>query len=104
MADTQCDVLVIGGGPAGSTISALLAQRGRDVVLLEKARHPRFQIGDSLLPFDMPLFKRLGVAAEIESIEALYYVYCAADPRRSWAAWRKRGQATREAGIETTAA
>jgi 2-polyprenyl-6-methoxyphenol hydroxylase-like FAD-dependent oxidoreductase len=61
-------VLVIGGGPAGSTISALLAQRGRDVVLLEKSRHPRFHIGESLLPFNMPLFERLGVAKEIESI------------------------------------
>ena len=39
--ETRCDVLVIGGGPAGSTISALLAQRGRDVVMLEKSRHPK---------------------------------------------------------------
>ena len=68
MTENRCDVLVIGGGPAGSTISALLAQRGRDVVLLEKARHPRFHIGESLLPFNMPLFDRLGVAAEIEAI------------------------------------
>jgi len=68
MTDTRCDVLVIGGGPAGSTISALLAQRGRDVVLLEKSRHPRFHIGESLLPFNMPLFEQLGVAREIESI------------------------------------
>jgi flavin-dependent dehydrogenase len=68
MTKTRCDVLVIGGGPAGSTISALLAQRGRDVVLLEKSRHPRFHIGESLLPFNMPLFERLGVAKEIESI------------------------------------
>ncbi|HEX9672334.1 MAG TPA: FAD-dependent oxidoreductase, partial [Burkholderiales bacterium] len=68
MTDTRCDVLVIGGGPAGSTISALLAQRGRDVVLLEKSRHPRFHIGESLLPFNMPLFERLGVAAEIAAI------------------------------------
>ena len=67
MTETRCDVLVIGGGPAGSTISALLAQRGRDVVLLEKSRHPRFHIGESLLPFNMPLFERLGVAKEIES-------------------------------------
>ena len=63
-----CDVLVIGGGPAGSTIAALLAQRGRDVLLLEKARHPRFHIGESLLPLNMPLFEKLGVAAEIEQI------------------------------------
>ena len=68
MTETRCDVLVIGGGPAGSTISALLAERGRDVVLLEKSRHPRFHIGESLLPFNMPLFERLGVAKEIESI------------------------------------
>ena len=68
MTETRCDALVIGGGPAGSTISALLAQRGRDVVLLEKSRHPRFHIGESLLPFNMPLFERLGVASEIKAI------------------------------------
>jgi flavin-dependent dehydrogenase len=68
MMEPRCDVLVIGGGPAGSTISALLAERGRDVVLLEKSRHPRFHIGESLLPFNMPLFEQLGVAKEIEAI------------------------------------
>ena len=68
MAESRCDVLVIGGGPAGSTISALLAERGRDVVMLEKSRHPRFHIGESLLPFNMPLFDRLGVGKEIEAI------------------------------------
>jgi flavin-dependent dehydrogenase len=64
----RCEVLVIGGGPAGSTISALLAQRGRDVVMLEKSHHPRFHIGESLLPLNKDLFERLGVAAEIEAI------------------------------------
>jgi flavin-dependent dehydrogenase len=68
MTESRCDVLVIGGGPAGSTIAALLAERGRDVVILEKSRHPRFHIGESLLPFNMPLFERLGVAGEIEAI------------------------------------
>src|SRR5687767_15732959 len=68
MPESHCDVLVIGGGPAGSTISALLAERGRDVVMLEKSRHPRFHIGESLLPFNMPLFDRLGVGKEIEAI------------------------------------
>jgi len=62
------EVLVIGGGPAGSTVAALLAERGRDVVLLEKERHPRFHIGESLLPLNMPLFERLGVADEVRRI------------------------------------
>jgi len=68
LADNGCEILVIGGGPAGSTISALLAQRGRDVLMLEKSRHPRFHIGESLLPLNRELFERLGVAAEIEAI------------------------------------
>src|SRR5712671_1874948 len=64
----ECDVLVVGGGPAGSTIAAFLAQKGRHVIILEKDRFPRFHIGESLLPLNMPLFERLGVAEEIEQI------------------------------------
>ena len=67
-ADFRCDVLVVGGGPAGATISALLAERGRDVVMLEKAQHPRFHIGESLLPANVQLFDRLGLRAQIEAI------------------------------------
>ncbi len=63
-----CDVLIIGGGPAGSTIGALLAERGRDVVVLEKAYHPRFHIGESLLPANAGLFERLGVRDDVERI------------------------------------
>ncbi len=66
--DHACDVLVIGGGPAGSTAAALLAQRGHRVTLLEKARHPRFHIGESLLPANLPLFERLGVAEQVRAI------------------------------------
>src|ERR1700722_1391747 len=65
---TRCDVLVIGGGPGGSTIAALLAERGKNVVLVEKDRHPRFHIGESLLPLNLPLFEKLGVKEEIERI------------------------------------
>ncbi|MEJ0070367.1 MAG: FAD-dependent oxidoreductase [Pseudomonadota bacterium] len=65
---TECDVLVIGGGPAGSTVAALLAERGRDVVVVEKAQHPRFHIGESLLPANLPLFDRLGIAEEVRRI------------------------------------
>ena len=63
-----CDVLVIGGGPAGATVAPLLAEKGYRVVLLEKARHPRFHIGESLLPANMALFERLGVADEVRAI------------------------------------
>ena len=66
--DLECDVLVIGGGPAGSTIGALLAERGRDVVVIEKSRHPRFHIGESLLPANGSLFDALGVRAEVDRI------------------------------------
>lgn len=67
-ADQQCDVLVIGGGPAGSTAAALLAQHGHRVTLVEKDRHPRFHIGESLLPANLPLFERLGVADQVRAI------------------------------------
>ena len=66
--DGDCDVLVIGGGPAGSTIASLLADKGHQVVLLEKARHPRFHIGESLLPANLPLFEKMGIAEEIRAI------------------------------------
>jgi flavin-dependent dehydrogenase len=64
----DCDVVVIGGGPAGSTTATRLAQLGHRVVLLEKSTHPRFHIGESLLPANLPLFEKLGVAREIEAI------------------------------------
>ncbi|HEX4675423.1 MAG TPA: NAD(P)/FAD-dependent oxidoreductase, partial [Steroidobacteraceae bacterium] len=64
----KSDVLIIGGGPAGSTAAITLAEMGYDVTLLEKAHHPRFHIGESLLPANLPLFERLGVAAEIKAI------------------------------------
>ena len=63
-----CDVLVIGGGPAGSTVSTLLARRGYDVVLVEKDRHPRFHIGESLLPANLPLLDELGVGEQVRAI------------------------------------
>jgi len=66
--ENRCDVLVIGGGPGGSTISAFLAQKGWKVTLIEKERHPRFHIGESLLPLNLPLLERLGVLGQVDRI------------------------------------
>lgn len=55
------DVAIIGGGPAGSTAATLLARAGRRVIVIERDKFPRFHIGESLLPFSMKAFTRLGV-------------------------------------------
>ncbi|MCY7389233.1 MAG: tryptophan 7-halogenase [Burkholderiales bacterium] len=67
-AERRCEVFVIGCGPAGSTISTMLAQKGRDVAVVEKDRHPRFHIGESLLPQNMPILQELGVWEELNEI------------------------------------
>ncbi|SMF93306.1 Dehydrogenase (flavoprotein) [Methylomagnum ishizawai] len=64
----SCDVLVIGGGPAGAAIGTLLARRGWHTVVLDKDRHPRFHIGESLLPLSLPYFEQLGVREELDRI------------------------------------
>ena len=66
--DENCDVLVIGGGPGGSTAATLLAQRGLKVMQMEKAHHPRFHIGESLLPMNLPVFERLGVLDKVRAL------------------------------------
>ncbi|HEY0455740.1 MAG TPA: FAD-dependent monooxygenase, partial [Verrucomicrobiae bacterium] len=57
----ECDVIIIGGGPAGAAAGAVLAEKGRRVVILEREKFPRYHIGESLLPFTYEPLKRLGL-------------------------------------------
>lgn len=61
----EADVVICGGGPAGSTAAILLARAGRRVVVIERERFPRFHIGESLLPWNLPIFERLGVLSKL---------------------------------------
>lgn len=61
------DVIVIGGGPAGSTAATTLASVGRRVLVLEKCKFPRFHVGESLLPYNRAIFEELGVWDKIAS-------------------------------------
>jgi flavin-dependent dehydrogenase len=60
------DVAIIGGGPAGSTAATLLTKAGRRVIVFEREKFPRFHIGESLLPFSMQQFDRLGVRDKLD--------------------------------------
>jgi flavin-dependent dehydrogenase len=61
MTEEQYDVIIVGAGPAGSTAGTLLAQYGHRVLMIEQGKHPRFHIGESLLPMSAPIFQRLGL-------------------------------------------
>lgn len=60
------DAIVVGAGPAGSTCAYTLASLGQSVLVLEKSQHPRFHIGESLLPYGTTLLERLGLLPDIE--------------------------------------
>ena len=62
------DVLILGGGPAGSTAGLVLARLGIPSILIESDPHPRFHVGESLLPHSLPMFDRLGVHDAIRAL------------------------------------
>jgi flavin-dependent dehydrogenase len=61
------DVAIIGGGPAGSAAAISLARMGRSVVIVEREKFPRFHIGESLLPYSMAAFDRLGIREKLDA-------------------------------------
>jgi flavin-dependent dehydrogenase len=63
---TEVDVVVMGGGPSGATVSTLVAQQGRRVLLLERERFPRFHIGESLIPETYWVLKRLNMLEKMK--------------------------------------
>jgi flavin-dependent dehydrogenase len=62
----SADVVVVGGGPAGSTVSTLIAQRGYKVSLFERERFPRFHIGESLIPETYWVLERLNMLPKMQ--------------------------------------
>lgn len=57
----ECDVIIVGAGPAGSAAAAILAEAGRQVIMLEKAKFPRYRVGESLIPYCWFPLQRIGV-------------------------------------------
>ena len=63
------DAIVIGAGPAGSTTGALLAEKGHDVLIVEKEKFPRYHVGESLMPFCYFSLERLGLIEKLHHSE-----------------------------------
>ena len=67
MENVHCyDVVIIGGGPAGSTAATVLAEKGRRVAVLEKERFPRYHVGESLLPYCYFPLQRIGMIDKLK--------------------------------------
>ena len=85
----DCDVLVMGGGHAGSTMAMLTARQARHVVLLDKAQHPRCHIGESPLPAG-DSFSSTPSRPSLVSFKLPHHAQLLRHWRITWAAWRAR--------------
>src|SRR6185369_12599698 len=65
--ESHYDVIVIGGGPGGSSAATFLADYGKSVLLLERDKFPRYHIGESLLSGTLEIFRKLGVLEKLEN-------------------------------------
>jgi flavin-dependent dehydrogenase len=81
-----CDALIIGGGPAGSSAAAVLAEYGHRVLILEREKFPRYHIGESLIPFTFAPLERIGMIPKMKSsrfVEKYSVTFVQPDGRRS---------------------
>lgn len=63
----MCDVIIIGGGPGGSTAGNALAKSGKKVLVLEREKFPRFHVGESLIPYGNDIFLKSGIWEHFEN-------------------------------------
>lgn len=66
-AESDCDVVIIGGGPAGAALATFLGRAGHHCVVVEQARYPRYHIGESLIPNSYGVFERLGLLDQLRA-------------------------------------
>lgn len=84
--EANCDVIVIGGGPAGSCASAILAEYGHRVVVIEREKFPRYHIGESLIPFTFGPLERIGMIPRMKNshfVKKYSVTFVQPDGRRS---------------------
>jgi flavin-dependent dehydrogenase len=80
-ASTDCDVLIIGAGPAGTSTATILAEHGHRVIVLEREKFPRYHIGESLIPFCFGPLERLGMIPKLrDSAFIKKYSVCFVQP------------------------
>jgi len=94
MKDTEYDVLVIGGGPAGSALAGYLAMAGLSVAVFEREKFPRPHVGESLVPASTRIFTELGFMGQMETngfLKKYGAVWTTPSEKKYWHDWEKMG-------------